>query len=332
MRTITRLACGVAATTLLASAAFADDIRIRIAGTVPLEHFGNAVLEQMADDIEAADVGITVQYFPAGQLGSGEELLESAIRGNIDMVHATVYAQRDPRLEINSLPFLVSTVEELREVYGNPDSVYNTILEEILNSFGIVPLGTIGEGLIGVVATERPADPAAFTNQQMNIRVWSSQIVRQTMEELGYQTTTMSWAEVFPALQAGTIDGAICCTAEWAYSTFAVSDVGNYFIPYNAFIESTMIYANQEMYEGLDDAQREVIDRETAEAAAEITELAWQRNQGFVDQLTELGWEIIEFSDEERDAIRSHIQATVWPQVADVVGQDLLDRLSGASN
>ncbi|WP_317054404.1 TRAP transporter substrate-binding protein DctP [Roseovarius rhodophyticola] len=322
-----RLTMMTAAAALLASAAVADT-RLRIAGTVPAEHFGNAVLEQMAKDIEDAGVGLDVKYFPAGQLGSGEELLESAIRGEVQMVHATVYAQKDPRLEINSLPFMVTTKAELDAVYGDPDSEYNKILEEILTSFGIQPLGTIGEGLIGMIATQRPADPTNIGSQGMNVRAWSSQIAKQTMEELGYNVTTLNWAEVFPAVQAGTIDGAICCTPEWAYTTFAASGVGNTYVPYNAFIESTMIYANKRFYDGLTDEQREVVARESAEAAAEISKLAWERSQGFVEQLKAADWEIVEFSQEERDAIKAHIQATVWPNVADVVGQDILDRLT----
>ncbi|MDO6731884.1 TRAP transporter substrate-binding protein DctP [Marinovum sp. 2_MG-2023] len=312
---------------LLASAAAADT-RLRIAGTVPAEHFGNAVLEQMAKDIEDAGVGLDVKYFPAGQLGSGEELLESAIRGEVQMVHATVYAQKDARLEINSLPFMVTTKEELDAVYGDQNSEYNKILGEILTSFGIQPLGTIGEGLIGMIATQRPADPTKIGSQGMNVRAWSSQIAKQTMEELGYNVTTLNWAEVFPAVQAGTIDGAICCTPEWAYTTFAASGVGNTYVPYNAFIESTMIYANKKFYDGLTEEQRAVVDKETTEAAAEISKLAWERSQGFMDQLKEADWEIVEFSQEERDAIKAHIQATVWPNVADVVGQDILDRLT----
>ncbi len=331
MSLITRVVGVALATSLLATTAFADNVRMRIAGTVPTEHFGNAVLEEMAKEIEDADVGIRVKYFPAGQLGSGEELLEDAIRGNIDMVHATVYAQKDPRLEINSLPFLVTSIDEMRATYGDPDSEYNKILDEILTSFGIKPLGTIGEGLIGMIATKAPTDATSFDNQQMNVRVWSSKIVKKTMEELGYQTTTMNWAEVFPAVQAGTIDGAICCTPEWAHSTFAVSDVGKYFIPYNAFVEGTMIYANNDFYNDLNDEQKKVVAAASAKAAAKITNLAWERNEGFVSQLKEKGWEIVEFSDEEREAMRSHIQKTVWPGISDIVGQDILDRLISAS-
>ncbi len=328
MSFISKLMIGAASAALISSAAVAQDARIRIAGTVPAEHFGNAVLEQMAKDIEDAGVGLSVKYFPAGQLGSGEELLESAIRGNVEMVHATVYAQKDPRLEINSLPFMVTTKEELDAVYGDQNSEYNKILDEILTSFGIKPLATIGEGLIGMIATEMPEDAKGVGDKGMNVRAWSSQIAKQTMEELGYQVTTLNWAEVFPAVQAGTIDGAICCTPEWAYTTFAASGVGNTYVPYNAFIESTMIYANAEFYEGLTDEQKAVVQKETAEAGAEITRLAWERSQGFVDQLVEAEWNIVEFTQEERDAIKSHIEATVWPGVADVVGQDLLDRLT----
>ena len=244
------------------------------------------------------------------------------------MVHATVYAQKDPRLEINSLPFMVTTKEELDASFGDPDSEYNQILEEILTSFGIKPLATIGEGLIGMIAAEMPADPKGFGEQGMNVRAWSSQIVKQTMETLGYQVTTLNWAEVFPAVQAGTIDGAICCTPEWAYTTFAASGVGNTYVPYNAFIESTMIYANQAWFDALNDEQKAVIIKETAEAGAEITALAWERSAGFVDKLKEAGWSIVEFTQEERDEIKAHVQATVWPDVADVVGQDILDRLN----
>ncbi len=328
MSFITKVMTVTASLAFLATTAAAEDVRIRIAGTVPAEHFGNAVLEQMAKDIEDAGVGIKVKYFPSGQLGSGEELLESAIRGNVEMVHATVYAQKDPRLEINSLPFLVTTKAELDAVYGDQNSEYNKILKEILTSFGIQPLGTIGEGLIGMIATERPKNPTGLGSQGMNVRAWSSQIAKQTMEELGYQVTTLNWAEVFPAVQAGTIDGAICCTPEWAYTTFAASDVGKFYVPYNAFIESTMIYANQDFYKKLNDEQRAVVDKETAEAAAEISALAWKRSEGFMKQLKEANWEIVEFTQEERDAIKAHIQSTVWPNVADVVGQDILDRLT----
>lgn len=321
----------IALSGLLSTTAVADEVTLKFAGTVPLDHFGNAILESMADEIEAAGVGLSVKYFPASQLGSGEELLEDAIRGNVDLVHATIYAHKDPRLEIFSLPFLVTTYDELRAFYGDMSSPYNTTMTEIVSQFGIIPLGSIGEGMIGVVATKKPADHAAIGPKEMNIRVWSSRVAKATMEELGFQTTTMNWAEVFPAVQAGTIDGAVCCTAEWAYTTFAVSDVGRYFVPYNAFIESTFIYTNERSWSELNAEQQAVVRAASEKAAAEFIDEAWERNQGFVDKLRAAGWEILDLTPEERAAIRAHIQETVWPEVEEIVGTETMSKLMGTN-
>lgn len=307
--------------------AHAADVKLKIGGTLPTEHFGHEILVNMAEEIEAANVGIEVKYFPAGQLGTGEELFENAKNGNVDIVHATIYAQADQRIEIASLPFLVSTIDELRATYGDPNSEYNSILREILADHDIQYLANIGEGLIGVIATQEPADVYGFGNQKMNIRVWSSNVVKTTMEALGYQTTTMSWAEVFPAVQAGTIDGAICCTAEWAYTTFAKSDVGSVFVPYNAFVESTQIYANKRKWDKLTDEQQNVVQTAASKASASIIDQAWDRTEGFIAQLKEKNWEIVEFTQEQRNAIKDKVVAEVWPIVGEIVGQELLDRL-----
>ncbi|MGI9414610.1 MAG: hypothetical protein ACR2PM_13125, partial [Hyphomicrobiales bacterium] len=72
----------------LATGAFAAEMTLKLAGVLPVEHYGSKMLEQIKADIEAANVGLTVKYFAAGQLGSGEELLEDTIRGNVDIVHA----------------------------------------------------------------------------------------------------------------------------------------------------------------------------------------------------------------------------------------------------
>ena len=106
--------------------------------------------------------------------------MEDAIRGNVDIVQAFIYAQTDPRLEIMNLPALVTTFDELKAAYGDPNSKLNTILAGIMSDHGLVYLGNIGEGLIGIVASERPTDHAGFGDKGVNIRVWSSDIAKKT--------------------------------------------------------------------------------------------------------------------------------------------------------
>lgn len=56
----------------VASLASAADMRLKFAGTFPVDHPGTKMMEQIKPDIEAADVGLKVSLFPANQLGSGE--------------------------------------------------------------------------------------------------------------------------------------------------------------------------------------------------------------------------------------------------------------------
>ena len=319
---------GVVLSGLLATTAFADTVRLKLAGTYPANHFGNEIVENMVKEIEDAGVGIKISYFPASQLGSGEELVEDAIRGNVDLVQAFIYAQTDPRLEMMNLPGLVTTFDELKSVYANPESNMNKILAEIMDDLGLVYLGNTGEGLVGIVANKKPNDPNGFGDKGMNIRVWSSEVAKKTTESLGYRTTTMNWAEVLPALQAGVIDGAICCTPEWAYSTFATAGVGKYFIPVNTAIEASSFYASGKSWEKLNQEQRDVIRAAAQKAALAAIDKSWDRNEGFIDKLKEAGWEILEYNTEERAALVAHIQNNVWPDLADMIGQDIMDVLT----
>lgn len=319
---------GLALSGLLSTTAMADTMRLKLAGTYPANHFGDEIVENMIKEIEGAGVDLKVSYFGASQLGSGEELVEDAIRGNIDLVQAFIYAQADPRLEVMNLPGLVTTFDELKEVYGNPDSKFNRILAEIMDDLGLVYLSNTGEGLIGIVASKKPTDYAGFGDKGVNIRVWSSEVAKKTTESLGYRTTTMNWAEVLPALQAGVIDGAICCTPEWAYSTFAAAGVGKYYIPVNTFIEASAFYASGKTWEKLTQQQRDVIRGAAEKAALAAIDQSWERNKGFIEQLKEAGWEILEYSPEERAAMVAHIQEKIWPELAGMVGQDIIDELT----
>ena len=319
---------GLALSSLMVTASIADTVRLKLAGTYPATHFGHEIVENMVKEIEDAGVGIKISYFPASQLGSGEELVEDAIRGNVDLVQAFIYAQTDPRLEMMNLPGLVTTFDELKSVYANPESNMNKILAEIMDDLGLVYLGNTGEGLVGIVANKKPNDPNGFGDKGMNIRVWSSEVAKKTTESLGYRTTTMNWAEVLPALQAGVIDGAICCTPEWAYSTFATAGVGKYFIPVNTAIEASSFYASGKSWEKLNQEQRDVIRDAAEKAALAAIDKSWDRNEGFIDKLKEAGWEILEYNTEERAALVAHIQNNVWPDLADMIGQDIMDELT----
>ena len=122
---------------LMSTAAFAQDTTLRFAGVFPIDHQGTKTMEQVAADVAAADVGLTIELFPANQLGSGEALFEDVARGNIDLAAAFIYADTDSRLEFLSMPFLVSDWDDMNNIMRNMDSEYNKILQEITDEDGV---------------------------------------------------------------------------------------------------------------------------------------------------------------------------------------------------
>jgi TRAP-type C4-dicarboxylate transport system substrate-binding protein len=265
--------------------------------------------------------------FPANQLGSGEALLEDVARGNIDFASAFIYADTDQRLEFLSMPFLVSDWDEMDAVIRDLESEYNVLLQEILSDHGVRVLGQNPEGFVGIVATKEPANWNNFDAKDMNIRVWSSNVVKSMVETLGYQATTMSWGDIFPAIQSGIVDGAICCTKTATYSIFAKSNVGTHFVEYNSIPENTTYYVSDKTWAELNDAQRKVVQAAFTRASDDFFAYNRENDAVFEQKLTESGYTILKLSPEEQKAMVEKVRADIWPLLEDSVGKENIDRL-----
>jgi len=312
---------------LMSTAALAEEMSLRFAGVFPIDHQGTKMMEQVAADVAAADVGLTIELFPANQLGSGEALFEDVARGNIDLAAAFIYADTDPRLEFLSMPFLVGGWDDMDNIMRNMDSEYNKILQEITDEYGVSVIAQNPEGFVGIVATQEPTNWNTFEDKGMNIRVWSSNVVKSMVEELGYQATTMAWGDIFPAIQSGIVDGAICCTKTATYSIFAKSDVGTHFVEYNSISELTTFYASQRSLDKLNDEQRAALTAAMTKASDDFFAYNRENDAKFGEKLVESGYTILSLNDEDQAAMAAHIQEKIWPMMVDSVGQDIIDRL-----
>ncbi len=326
----TKVMTAGALSALMSTSAFAEEITLRFAGVFPIDHQGTKTMEQVAADVAAADVGLTIELFPANQLGSGEALFEDVARGNIDLAAAFIYADTDPRLEFLSMPFLVGGWDDMNNIMRNLDSEYNKILQEITGDYGVKIMAQNPEGFVGIVATQEPTNWNTFDDKGMNIRVWSSSVVKSMVELLGYQATTMAWGDIFPAIQSGIVDGAICCTKTATYSIFAKSDVGTHFVEYNSISELTTFYASQRSLDKLNDEQRAALAAAMTKASDDFFDYNRENDAKFGEKLIESGYTILSLSDEEQAAMAAHVRENIWPQMAETVGQDIIDRLMSA--
>ncbi|MCX7567902.1 TRAP transporter substrate-binding protein DctP [Sulfitobacter sp. F26169L] len=329
---ITKILTVGAVSALMSTAAFAQDKTLRFAGVFPIDHQGTKMMNQVAADVAAADVGLTIEVFPANQLGSGEALFEDVARGNIDLAGAFIYADTDPRLEFLSMPFLVGGWDDMNNIMRNMESEYNKILQELTDEYGVKVLAQNPEGFVGIVATKEPTNWNNFDDKGMNIRVWSSNIVKSMVEDFGFQATTMAWGDIFPAIQSGIVDGAICCTKTATYSIFAKSDVGTHFVQYNAISELTTFYASQRTLDKLNDEQREALQAAMTKASDDFFAYNRESDAEFEAKLVESGYTILALSDEEQEKFAARAREKIWPMMADSVGDEIINRLMSASD
>ena len=318
-----KLAAAALALTL-ATTVGAADVKLRLAGQHPVDHNATLVLKETIAKIEGAGAGIEIKLFPAGQLGLGEVVFDDVAQGVIDIGHTFIYSHNDPVLEINSLPYLVGTYEEMEKVYS-PGSHFYRIYEETLDKQGLKLLGVFAEGFIGVGSTRAPENPGTTGDKGLNIRVWSAEVGRLTAQAIGFQTTTMNWGDVPAAIQQGVVDGVIGGTAESNYYVFG--DVVKYFTPYNAFVENTAFYIGQSRWDSLTPEQQQVMADAFAEASAKSFALSRSVDAEYIERLPEKGIQVVALSDEEIANLARHVRDTVWPALEEKLGKELLDQI-----
>jgi TRAP-type C4-dicarboxylate transport system substrate-binding protein len=165
-------------------------------------------MKLFASAIETKSRGrIKAELYPASQLGTIPRMIEGTQLGSIQIFTAPpeFLVGVDPRFELLSAPGLFDNDQHAVKTYADP---------EFAKAF--LAIG-INKGLIGI--SLYISGPAAFATrvpfraladlQGKKIRVFASPFQLEQIARLGGTGVPMSLGDVLPALQQGTIDGAL---------------------------------------------------------------------------------------------------------------------------
>lgn len=125
--------------------------------------------------------------------------------GGIDFtVSATgSYATHLPSLNLTALPFLVDSFEQEWELYDNSAWLQGEF--DKLPERGFCVLSTWEAGFRSYTTGMELNSPADAEGRKM--RVYPNDMIRWTMEAIGFQTVVMQITDVYLAIQQGTVDG-----------------------------------------------------------------------------------------------------------------------------
>lgn len=169
------------------------------------DHPYHLMAERFAEEIAARDVGLSVEIYPAGQLGNERTLLEGLQTGAVDITTVTsaVTANFVPEFAALSLPFIFRDADHL---FAAMDGEVGEELAEALRREGLVKLG-FGYGGVRDLYSH---DPIAVLDDLagQRIRTIENPVVVEAWERLGAAPTPIAWGDVYVSLQQRLVDGA----------------------------------------------------------------------------------------------------------------------------
>ena len=146
-----------------------------------------------------------VLVFHSGQLGNDPKTIEALQAGTIDFtVSATgSFAGLVPPLNLAMLPYLIESYEQGWHLYD--ESAWLKDQMSALPAKGLRHIGTFESGFRSFATKTPLASPGDAKNKTM--RVFPNEIVKGTMEAIGFNTLTMPVTEVYRAIQQDKVIG-----------------------------------------------------------------------------------------------------------------------------
>lgn len=148
---------------------------------------------------------IKIEYYPAGQLGTGDELTEILQTGSVDMVWRVLdwYSKFENGWNILLLGFLFRNEDQFKLFLESEK--HAEFKENLVHKSGIRIIADNGIGAPRVVIAKKPiTSPSDMRG--MNMRVPGIEMYQKTWSAVGVNIVEVPWGETYMALMQGVVD------------------------------------------------------------------------------------------------------------------------------
>ena len=248
---------------------------------------------------------VTVDVFPNDQLAGGNATkgIEMIAMGSVDLAaYATcTLAVIDSQLPVATIPWSFDSYTQAREVI---DATGGNYYAERLAAKGITYIGSFHNGFRQLTNSKTAVDePADLKN--LKIRVPGSEVYMGFFRALGADPTSMSWSEVFTAIQQGTIDGQE--NGASVTSTAKMDEIQKYMTIWNYSYENDLFVINTKIWESLDE-NTQILLQECAREACEWGRDALEAEEAeILARFEEEGMTITYLTDEQKAVFAAYI-------------------------
>ena len=258
----------------------------------------------IADEVEKADVGMSIEVFSSSQLGADADRIASVVSGDIDMDIQGASA----------LGAVYEPVSVLDAAYAFDDSDHlaryfdSDAADELLQGFedetGVHTLGAWSAGMREFTANEPIREPGDLDGLRM--RFPNSPQFLMNAKALGADATEVAYEELFLALQQGTVDGQENPITNIAASS--LQDVQDYISMSDHQANSNLVIIGGDSWAGLSSEQQDALASAVEAAEEQVPECVAEDEEATLAEWEETGdMEVVD--DVDVEAFRSQADA-----------------------
>jgi tripartite ATP-independent transporter DctP family solute receptor len=252
----------------------------------------------IADEVAAADVGLTVEIFPSSQLGGDADRIASVASGDIDIDiqgASALGAVYEP-ISVLDAAYAFDDAAHLAAFMDSDAS--DTVIQGFADTAGVQTLGAWSAGARHFTANTPIRTPEDLEGLRM--RFPGSPQFLMNAQALGAQATEVAYEELYLALQQGTVDGQENPITNIAAQNLA--EVQDY-LSLSAHQLNTNLVIMSPVWNELSGEQQDALTAAVETAVEEVTACVAEDEEATIEQWRTGGdWEVID--DVDTDAFQ----------------------------
>ena len=263
--------------------------------------FGELVASKV-DEITGGK--LTIDYHPNGDLGGDADLLRQMQSGDIDLVvcQTAPIVSFVPEMAMFDLPMVFAKYsgDTIDAVLNDADSDVRAALSEAYDAAGYHYLGVLQNATYRLTTANVELNTLADF-KGLQIRTMENSNHMAFWSAIGAEPTPLAWADLYFALQTGTVDAEENAADTIVGASF--QDVQSVLACTNHILYANQISINKETYESLDPAYQAALDQAVSEAIAEMRAQLSDIDETNKQVLADAGMTIITYEDSFFDEI-----------------------------
>lgn len=269
---------------------------------------------------------VRVEVYPNSSLFGDAKEMEALALGDVQLIAPSLskFNKYTKQLQVFDLPFLFDDVQAVDRFQTGPEG------KKLLRSMekkGFIGLAFWHNGMKQLSANKplrRPEDAAG-----LKFRIQASDVLLAQFQALKANPQKMAFAEVYQALQVGTVDGQENTWSNIYSQKF--HEVQKYITESNHGIIDYMVVTNADFWNGLPKDIRTELEKIMDEVTTTVNKIANDLNLADRERIVKAGTsEIIQLTAEERAAWKAAM-TPVWDKFAPEIGKELIEAAKAAN-